>query len=181
MGTGKTSAVTSFPHSGCCRELHYLCYNVPACLSPVGAQMLTRGIIICCNILLWNFPFFGTVVEVFFFLPTHPSFSTAVRAAGKFKPDGFEDNDRRGCNVCVMWQRHSCADRCCCAFQQDETCWTLPGVSPHGLFLEMAHWVHCATINTHCCALHFFPCMVMRFLRCSPFSWRGRRISFWLF
>lgn len=93
----------------------------------------------------------------FFFLPTHPSFSTAVPAAGKFKPDGFEDNDRRECNVCVMCQQCSCADHCCCAFQRDETCWTLPGVSPHRLFLEMAHWVHCATISTCCCALHFFP------------------------
>lgn len=121
--------------------------------------MLARGIIICCNIFLWNFPFFGTVVEVgfFFFLPTHSSFSTAVPAAGKFKPDGFEDNDRRECNVCVMCQRRSCADRCCCAFQRDETCWTLPGVSPHRLFLEMVHWVHCATISTRRCALHFFP------------------------
>lgn len=35
--------------------------------------MLARGIIICCNIFLWNFPFFSTVVEVVFFFFSPPT------------------------------------------------------------------------------------------------------------
>lgn len=139
--------------------------------------MLKRGIIICCNIFLWNFPFFGPVVEVDFFSPPTFLFLQLCLLQVSSNPMALKiiTGER------VQHVRHAAAALLCRSLLLCFPAgWDMLDSSrgmPHWLFLEMAHWVHCATISTHCCALHFFPCMVMKFLRCLPFSWRGRRIS----
>lgn len=163
---GKTLSIISFHSSGCCRELHLL--KLPGCLGPEGDQMLTSDISACyffCGI----FPFWYRCRGVFFLccLPPPLLFFLLLRP--------MQMSSNLMALKITAGESASCGDGThaahgCCAFQLDETCWSFPGVSPHRLFLVMAHRTRCATISTRCRALHFFPCMVMRFLKCLPFS-----------
>lgn len=148
----------------------------PACLSPVGDQMLPSGANVCCRFFCGIFPFQYRCRGGFFLLlvvPPTPHFLLLHPMQMSSNMTALKITSGRSAS-CSDGTR---AARRVHAFQLDETCWSFPGVSPHRLFLEMAHRTCCATISACCWALHFFPCMVMRLLRCLPFSWRGRWIS----
>lgn len=169
MQSGKTSAITSFHCGVCCRELQCICYShlhVSALLVTRCCQAAqTFVVVFFCGI----FPFQYRCRGGFFLLlvvPPTPHFLLLHPMQMSSNMTALKITSGRSAS-CSDGTR---AARRVHAFQLDETCWSFPGVSPHRLFLEMAHRTCCATISACCWALHFFPCMVMRLLRCLPFS-----------
>lgn len=144
--------------------------------------MLTRGVIICCNICLWNFPFFSTVVEVVFFSPPTLLFLLLclLQVSSNLMALKIMTGESATCASCgsstpapITAAALSSGMRHAGLFQGYAT----QVIFRDGTLGALCNYQYC----DHCCDLHFFPCMVMNFLRCLPFSWRGRKISFGFF